>query len=86
MPSKKIPANALDKVLLSRLTRGAQKTTGRELLREEVEQVWNIDRSEVIDNIYHFENGTLVLRPQHYDIRLVRKLQIRCERRYALIS
>jgi predicted N-acetyltransferase YhbS len=43
-------------------------TSGRELLRREVEQVWNIDRSEVIDNIYHFENGTLVLRPQHYDV------------------
>ena len=41
---------------------------GRELLREEIEQVWNIDRSEVIDNIYRFENGTLVLRPQHYDV------------------
>jgi predicted N-acetyltransferase YhbS len=42
--------------------------TGRKLLREEIEQVWNIDRSEVIDNIYRFERGTLVLRPQHYDI------------------
>ena len=42
--------------------------TGRELLREEIGQVWNIDRSEVIDNIYRFENGTLVLRPQHYDV------------------
>ena len=41
---------------------------GRELLREEIGQVWNIDRSEVIDNIYHFVNRTLVLRPQHYDI------------------
>jgi len=42
--------------------------TGRELLRQEIGRVWNIDRSEVVDNIYHFENGTLVLRPQHYDI------------------
>jgi len=42
--------------------------TGRELLWEEIEQVWNIDRSEVIDNIYHCEHGTLVLRPEHYDI------------------
>jgi predicted N-acetyltransferase YhbS len=41
---------------------------GRELLREEIEQVWNIDRSEVIENIYLFENGTLVPRPQHYDV------------------
>ena len=42
--------------------------THRKLLRGEIEQVWNIDRSEVIDNIYRFENGTLVLRPQHHDV------------------
>lgn len=42
--------------------------TGRELLREEIEQVWNIDRSEVIDKIYQLENGTLVLRPQHHNV------------------
>jgi predicted N-acetyltransferase YhbS len=43
--------------------------TGRDLLREEIEQVWNIDRSEVIDNVYHLENGALVLKPQHIDVR-----------------
>ncbi len=37
--------------------------SSRTLLREEIEHVWNIDRSEVADNIYRFENGTLVLRP-----------------------
>ena len=42
--------------------------TGRELLREEIEKVWNIDRSEVTHNIYKLENGRLVLRPQHYDV------------------
>ncbi|HEY6299890.1 MAG TPA: GNAT family N-acetyltransferase, partial [Candidatus Binatus sp.] len=31
--------------------------------------VWNIDRSEVIDNVYHLENGALVLKPQHFDVR-----------------
>ena len=43
--------------------------THRKLLREEIKQVWNIDRSEVVDNIYHLEKGTLVLRPQHFDVR-----------------
>ena len=43
--------------------------TRRELLREEIERVWNIDRSEVIDNVYHLENGALVLKPQHIDVR-----------------
>ena len=42
--------------------------SSRKLLREEIEQVWNIDRSEVVDNIYRFENGTLVLRPHHIDV------------------
>ena len=38
----------------------------RELLREEIEQIWRIDRSEVIENIYYFENGVLVLKPEHF--------------------
>ena len=42
--------------------------TRRNLIREEIEQVWNIDRSEVIDNIYRLENGALVLRPQHLEV------------------
>ena len=43
--------------------------TFRELTRNEIEEVWNIDRREVIDNIYYFENGTLVLKPKHYDMQ-----------------
>jgi predicted N-acetyltransferase YhbS len=50
------------------MSRGCIVTTGRELRREEVEQVWNIDRSEVIENIYRIERGTLVLRPHHYNV------------------
>jgi GNAT superfamily N-acetyltransferase len=42
--------------------------SGRELLREEIETVWSIDRSEVIDAVYHFENGTLVLKAEHFDL------------------
>jgi hypothetical protein len=42
--------------------------SSRNLLREEIAQIWNIDRGEVIDNIYRFENGTLVLRPHHFDV------------------
>src|SRR5271167_1763108 len=41
---------------------------GRKLLRQEVEQVWSIDRSEVTDNVYRLENGDLVLRPEHHDL------------------
>lgn len=42
---------------------------GREMIREEVEQVWNIDRSQVIKNVYYYENGELVLKPEYYDMR-----------------
>ena len=42
--------------------------SSRTLLREEIEHVWNIDRSERIDNLYRFENGTLVLRPLNVDV------------------
>jgi predicted N-acetyltransferase YhbS len=42
--------------------------TGRPLLREEIKEVWAIDRSEVIDHVYYFERGTLVLKPEHSDV------------------
>ena len=41
---------------------------GRKLRREEIEQIWTIDRSEVIDRVYHFRKGGLVLEPEHYDM------------------
>ena len=41
----------------------------RELARDEVELVWTIDRSEVIDHIYYHRDGALVLEPEHYDVR-----------------
>jgi predicted N-acetyltransferase YhbS len=41
----------------------------RNLQRDEIEQIWTIDRSEVIDHVYHFEDGALVLKPEHYDMR-----------------
>jgi GNAT superfamily N-acetyltransferase len=40
----------------------------RKLLREEILQVWTIDRSEMVDSIYRFENGILVLRPLHLNV------------------
>ena len=36
---------------------------GRELQREEIKQVWTIDRSEVIENTYTLKNGILVPKP-----------------------
>jgi predicted N-acetyltransferase YhbS len=42
---------------------------GRALTRAEVTCLWEIDRREVIDNIYYHENGELVLKPEHYDMQ-----------------
>jgi predicted N-acetyltransferase YhbS len=40
----------------------------RALTRDEIADVWKIDRSEVIENIYRFRNGKLVLEPHHFDV------------------
>ena len=41
----------------------------RELQREDIEEIWKIDRGEVIENIYHLQNGNLVLHPEYYDMQ-----------------
>ncbi len=41
----------------------------RALSRDEITKVWTIDRSEVIDAVYYLENGSLVLKQEHYDMR-----------------
>ena len=46
-----------------------QMIYGRELTRAEVGQIWSIDRSEVIENLYFYENGELVLKPEHYEMK-----------------
>ena len=42
--------------------------TGRQLLREEIERVWTIDRSEAIDSVYYFEHGTVALKAERHDV------------------
>ncbi|MFL5807402.1 MAG: GNAT family N-acetyltransferase [Roseiflexaceae bacterium] len=40
----------------------------RLLARDEIEQIWTIDRREVVDNIYYLQNGKLALKPDYFDI------------------
>ncbi|MBC8403445.1 MAG: GNAT family N-acetyltransferase [Candidatus Marinimicrobia bacterium] len=40
----------------------------RELQRAEIEKIWTINRGEVIENIYYFQNGNLILKPEHYNL------------------
>lgn len=41
----------------------------RLLARSEIPYIWQIDRREIIDNIYYLRNGKLVLEREHYDVR-----------------
>ncbi|HEX2998136.1 MAG TPA: GNAT family N-acetyltransferase [Anaerolineales bacterium] len=41
----------------------------RPLQRDEIPLIWQIDRREVIDNIYYLRDGKLVLEPEHYDMQ-----------------
>jgi predicted N-acetyltransferase YhbS len=41
----------------------------RKLERQEIRDIWSIDRAEVIDKIYYLEKGELVLRPEHYEMQ-----------------
>ena len=42
---------------------------GKLLLREEIKEIWQIDRSEVIEAIYSLVDGNLILKPEHYDAK-----------------
>ena len=42
--------------------------TGRELSAAEVDLVWTIDRSELIENIYYYKDGELVLKPERFEL------------------
>ena len=41
----------------------------RSLQREEIPLVWQIDRREIIQNIYHLRDGELVLVPDYFDVQ-----------------
>jgi predicted N-acetyltransferase YhbS len=41
----------------------------RTLGRHEIEQVWTIDRAELIEHIYTLQDGALVLQPHYFDAR-----------------
>jgi ribosomal protein S18 acetylase RimI-like enzyme len=42
--------------------------TSRTLSRAEIELLWTIDRSEVIENVYDLQDGGLVLRPDYFNL------------------
>ena len=41
----------------------------RQLTRSEIPYIWQIDRREVINNVYYLRDGKLVLEPEHYEMR-----------------
>ncbi|MBC8504472.1 MAG: GNAT family N-acetyltransferase [Anaerolineales bacterium] len=38
----------------------------RQLIRDEIERIWEIDRREIIEGIYYFCDGELVLEEEYY--------------------
>jgi predicted N-acetyltransferase YhbS len=47
----------------------ARKLVERELARNEIDQVWTIDRAEVIEAVYYYQANDLVLKPERWDVR-----------------
>ncbi|MBT3337485.1 MAG: GNAT family N-acetyltransferase [Anaerolineae bacterium] len=41
----------------------------RQLSQDELPNIWTIDRAEIIENIYYFREGQLVLEPEYYDMQ-----------------
>src|SRR5688572_13683419 len=41
----------------------------RFLQSEEVPSIWQIDRREVVENIYYLHNRKVILRPDYFDIQ-----------------
>ena len=41
----------------------------RELVKGEIENIWKIDRNEVIEKRYYLREGRLALEAEHYDMR-----------------
>jgi predicted N-acetyltransferase YhbS len=41
----------------------------RVLQRDEIPLIWQIDRREIVENIYHLQDGKLVLTPDYFDIQ-----------------
>src|SRR5262249_24316748 len=62
------PHNSIVRCDAYRESGSSQLIDLRKLLREEIAQVWNIDRSEMIEKFYQLEHGVLVLRPNHVDV------------------
>jgi predicted N-acetyltransferase YhbS len=41
----------------------------RLLQRDEIPLLWQIDRREIVENIYYLRDGELVLKPEYFDIQ-----------------
>jgi len=41
----------------------------RELAKDEIKTIWEIDRSEVIENVYYLRDRVLVLETEYYDMK-----------------
>ena len=56
-------------MLSSLLERAHNPMNIRLLQREEIPLIWQIDRREIVENIYVLHSGELVLKPDYFDIQ-----------------
>lgn len=66
LKSKKTARNSQSKHLEG--TRKGKYVITRAMEKHEIDEIRNIDRSEIIEAIYYTRNGTLVKKPEFYDI------------------
>src|SRR5262249_42406087 len=48
---------------------GGARVAIRGLERDEIRAIWSIDRAEMVERVYAFENGALVLKPEPHDVQ-----------------
>ena len=41
----------------------------KEIIRQEIEEVRNLNRSEIIEQVYYYKNGSLILKDEYHDIK-----------------
>ena len=41
----------------------------REIRREEIKEIRELDRCEIVEQIYYYQNGNIVLKDEYYEIK-----------------
>jgi len=50
----------------------------RDIKREEIKEIRELDISEIVEQIYYYRNGRLVLEDEYYDIKNLAQINLIC--------